>query len=567
MPSQNSNTFTTDNLLRVPPHSIEAERSVLACALTDEKLLSRVITEVKLDDFYDPVHKLIFQAIFDLINEQKAVDIITVMDKLSLKGKLEDIGGLPFLNGLLDAAPALTNVSHYTNIVHQKSLMRKLILALNDSLATCYKVEKADDVLDYISNNIFDLREVEKYGNIERLGEVVTSIINDIFQQFEKKESRRGISSGFPSLDIPLSGLRAGTLNILAARPAMGKSALAINIAHRVASSGKVVAFFSLEMSKEEIAYRVLSSQAFISSNKLSQASELNEKDFDDIGIAMRKLFNIGFYIDDKADNSPVQILSKCRQMKIEGHDLGLVIVDYMQLMRPDGRHDSRQQEISEISRGLKLLAKELNIPVIALSQLSRACEMRQNKRPMLSDLRESGSIEQDADAVLFIYRDSYYQNDREEGPREEAEVIIAKNRSGSTQTIKLEWLSSYTTFYDPASKRISDEDAPPENIGKLSDNLDYNPFDDDNSFNNSSISDSIENKTGFSSNKEIDNSNINLDDSDNFYNDEQANTDYSDDPNSVFDNMNTAAPWDEPKQNMELPDDWGFPGDNDLPF
>lgn len=466
--------------LKIPPHSKEAERSVLACALSGEKMLSQVVGELNSEDFYEPAHRLIYECIRELIHDSQPVDVITLMNRLSLKGKLETIGGLPYLNELTDAAPSLTNASHYAQIVRQKALMRKLIPAFHDCLACCYTEEKADQVLDFAASRIFGLREKQQYGTVERLGEIVSSVINDIYEQFHRKESRRGISSGFPSLDLPLSGLRPGTLNILAARPAMGKSALAINIAHRVSAEGKIVAYFSLEMNKAEIAHRVLSSQAMIRSDRLSRASELEEKDFDEIGKAMRRLYEIGFYIDDQADNSPFRILSKCRQMRVEGRKLGLIIIDYMQLMQCDGRHDSRQQEISEISRSLKLLAKEMNVPVLALSQLSRACELRQNKRPLLSDLRESGSIEQDADAVLFIYRDSYYQSEKEEGPREEAEIIIAKNRSGSTQTVKLEWLSEYTTFYDPASRRISDADAPPENVGvRIPENWDENPFDD----------------------------------------------------------------------------------------
>ncbi|MDO5732921.1 MAG: replicative DNA helicase [Eubacteriales bacterium] len=453
---------------RVPPHSTEAERSVLACALSSEKLLAQVVSQVREDDFYEPIHRIIFEAIRNLMNQRQAVDVITVMDQLSRMNRLDDIGGIQYLNQLLDAAPSLSNAENYARIVHQKSLLRQIILALDLCREACYTHESADDVLDLAAAKLFEVREDSSYGHMRRLGDVISDVINKLFAMYDSKESHLGISSGFPSLDQPLSGLRKGTLNVIAARPAMGKSALAINIAHRVALLGKKnVALFSMEMSQEEIANRVLASQAMIPSELLNDATRLESKDFDEISKAMKKLYDIGFYIDDQSNTTPMQILSKCRQLRVENRAMDLVIIDYLQLMNCDGRHDSRQQEISEISRNLKLLAKELQIPVIALSQLSRACEQRQNKRPLLSDLRESGSIEQDADSVLFIYRESYYTRRDQEAPKEEAEIIIAKNRAGKTATVRLEWLSQYTTFLDPNKHQLTDADAPPEHISR----------------------------------------------------------------------------------------------------
>ena len=446
----------------VPPHASHAERSVLGCAMSGEKLLAQVVTVVRVDDFYEPAHKLIYEAITELMSERQPVDVVTVMNRLSLKGQLDSVGGIAYLNELTDAAPSLGNVRSYAEIVHQKSLMRALILKLRSCLDSCYVEENVNLVLDSAAQSLFDLRENRGSGELVVLSHVIDDVINEVMQMSENKQLFRGLMTGYPSLDQAIGGLKKGSLNILAARPAMGKSALAINIAHRVAQTKKNVALFSLEMSRKEIAYRVMSAQGRIEADRLTRG-DLEKRDHEALSKVMNDLYSIGFYIDDRADTSPLQILSKCRQMRIEGKELSLIVVDYLQLMHCDGRHDSRQQEISEISRSLKLVAKELDIPVIALSQLSRAVEARQNKKPVLSDLRESGSIEQDADTVMFIYRDSYYQQDREEGPEEDAEVIIAKNRSGQTRTVNLSWLSRYTKFVDPQDRRPSDADAPPE--------------------------------------------------------------------------------------------------------
>jgi replicative DNA helicase len=435
---------------RVPPNSPQAEQSVLGCCMSGERYLAVITAMLKSEDFYRPDHRLIYDAICELYIGSRPVDIITVADLLESKALSEKTGGISYVSSLPDTAPVFANASHYAEVVRQKSILRRLIGSMDEVTGMCYdEAEDANALLDVAARRIYEIRENRDSVGLESLREIMGRAVNEINELARGKGRDRQISTGFKGLDRALGGLSKGSLVIIAARPSMGKSALAMNIAQKASTlNGVPVAIFSLEMSKDEVANRMLSAQAMVNNRNLRTGEILNE-DWDRIAKALPPLYAAPVHVDDRSGTTVMEMMSKCRQLRLESK-LGLVVIDYMQLMAGSSdRAESRQQEISEISRTLKIMARELNCPVIALSQLSRACEARADKRPMLSDLRDSGAIEQDADVVMFLYRDHYYDQNKTPMDTEEAEVIIAKNRQGATGTVRMGWYPRYTMFFD----------------------------------------------------------------------------------------------------------------------
>ena len=413
--------------------------------LLDKEVIPVVLESLKSVDFYRDDHKEIFEAVLDLFEKAEPVDIITVSEQLRIRGTLDNVGGLEYLTNIASAVPTTANVKHYARIVEEKSILRKLIKASSDIVNLGYEAsEEVSYVLDKAEKNIFDVIQNRNTQGFAPIKDVLVEAFNKLEELYNNKGYVTGIPTGFIDLDYKTAGLHNSDLVLVAARPAMGKTSFALNLAQYVAVHAKVpVAIFSLEMSKEQLVNRILCCEAMVDSQKM-RTGKLEDEDWQKIARALGPLSEAPIYIDDTPGVSVMDIRSKCRRLKLE-KNLGLVVIDYMQLMQGRGKPESRQQEISEISRSLKILAKELNIPVITLSQLSRAAETRTDHRPILSDLRESGAIEQDADIVMFLYRDDYYNPDTEK--KNISEVIIAKHRSGSTGTVELAWLGQYTKF------------------------------------------------------------------------------------------------------------------------
>ncbi|HHX37108.1 MAG TPA: replicative DNA helicase [Clostridiaceae bacterium] len=440
---------------RVPPNNIDAEKSVLGCCMSDYEILNQVTALLRTDAFYQPSHRLIYDAILNLSMSGKAVDTLTVSAELESQDQLDACGGRTYIMALPDAAPLISNALHYASVVQENYLLRQLLQAIDEIKRLVFTdAESAQGLIDLASRKIYEIRASDTISGLESIRDILSRAINDLAALAKGKKIAKTVRTGYPSLDnILTGGLRGGTLNILAARPGMGKSALALNIAQKASTIYRVpVVVFSLEMSKEEIINRMLSAQTQIDSRKL-KLGKIEAKDWERIGEAVPILYGAQVHVDDRTNNTPVEMLSKCRQLKME-NKCGLIVVDYLQLMTSHRRTENRQQEISDISRALKVMAKELDVPVIALSQLSRAVESRKEARPLLSDLRESGAIEQDADTVMFIYREGYYKDENKQissAERQSAELILAKNRSGATGTVQLEWLPIYTLFIDPS--------------------------------------------------------------------------------------------------------------------
>ena len=435
---------------RIPPHNPDAERSVLGAALLSKDALFEVVEKVRPDDFYDPNHREIFSVIYDLSKLNAPVDALTVSEELDKRGSLEMVGGRSYVAGLSSTTPTTANAAEYAKIVAEKASIRKLIATADDIVAKGYdKSMEAGQLLDYAENGIFEISQASQKGTYVPLKDVLLSNIDAIDKASKLKDGLTGITTGFKDLDDKTSGLQKSDLIILAARPAMGKTAFALSVALNAAvKGGATVMIFSMEMAKEQLGQRLLAMESKVEMQKL-KTGRLERRDWDDVNIALQDLSNADIVIDDTAGISIMEMKSKCRRLKAE-KKLDLIVIDYLQLMNPEGRSlDSRTQEISVISRNLKLLARELDCPVIVLSQLSRNPEQRTDHRPMLSDLRDSGSIEQDADIVIFLYRDEYYNEDTD-APGE-CEVIIAKQRSGPTGTVKVAWLDKITKFVDIA--------------------------------------------------------------------------------------------------------------------
>ena len=431
---------------RIPPQSLEAEQSVLGSMLIDKEVIPVVMEILRSDDFYRPDHKEIYDVIIELFDRAQPIDLITVSERLRLHGKLELVGGLEYLTNMATAVPTTANVKHYAKLVEEKALLRKLIKTSSDIVDLGFAAgEEVSYILDKAEQGIFDILQKRSSQGFVPIKDVLVDTFNKLEELYNNKGHITGVPTGFNDLDFKTSGLHNSDLILIAARPAMGKTAFALNVAQYAAVHGRVpVAIFSLEMSKEQLVNRMLCSEAMVDSGKM-RTGNLEDNDWQKVARALAPLSEAPIFIDDTPGISITEIRAKCRRLKLE-HNIGLVVIDYLQLMQGSrSKSENRQQEISEISRSLKILAKEINIPVITLSQLSRASETRTDHRPILSDLRESGAIEQDADIVMFLYRDDYYNPETEK--KNIAEVILAKHRNGSTGTVELVWLGQYTKF------------------------------------------------------------------------------------------------------------------------
>lgn len=434
------------NTFKVPPHSIEAEQSVLGAMLMDKESIIVVLEILKPQDFYKEAHREIFESIFNLFNREEPVDLITLTEELKKRGTLDAIGGIPYITSLSEGVPITANVKYYADIVEQKATLRRLIKSSEDIIQKSFSSEmEVPEVLELAQKHIYDISQGRYQEGFTPIKRVLSETFDKIEELYENKKSITGITTGFIDLDKKLSGFHNSDLILIAARPAMGKSAFALNLAQNAAIKASAsVAIFSLEMSKEQLMLRMLASESMVSLNKI-QHGNLSEDEWTKLAGAMLPLSHAKIYFDDTAGISIMEMRSKCRRLKMES-GLDMVLIDYLQLMQGDGKTENRQQEISAISRSLKMMAKELNCPVIALSQLSRAPELRGDHRPILSDLRESGAIEQDADLVMFLYRDEYYHPDSEK--KNVAEVIIAKHRHGETGSIELFWSGEHQNFW-----------------------------------------------------------------------------------------------------------------------
>ena len=431
---------------KVPPHDIEAEQAVLGSMLTDKDAVISAIEVLKEEDFYRTDNRAIYEAILNLYNRAEPIDIITVKAELESIGKFEQVGGLTYLVSLPDKVPTTANAMKYIKIVEEKSTLRNLIKTANEIIELGYDpTEDVEDIMESAEKKIFDIMQNKDKKGYAPIQDILVESFNQLEELYNRKQHITGVPSGFIELDYKTAGFHGSDLVLIAARPAMGKSAFALNIATNAAVRANVpVVIFSLEMSKEQMVNRILCSEAMVDSNKV-RTGKLEEDDWTKLAGSIGPLSDSEIYIDDTPGISVSEIRAKCRKLKLE-KNIGMVLIDYLQLVQGSNkRNGSREQEISEISRSLKILAKELNVPVIALSQLSRAVEQRPDHRPMLSDLRESGAIEQDADIVMFLYRDDYYNKESEK--KDIAEVIIAKHRGGSLGTVELLWLGSYTKF------------------------------------------------------------------------------------------------------------------------
>ncbi|KJS32137.1 MAG: DNA helicase [Desulfatitalea sp. BRH_c12] len=444
-------TTTDPSLQKLPPQSIEAEESILSTILLDNGTLLDVLEILTAEDFYRTAHQKIFTAIETLFRKAEPVDLITLANALRESNQLEEIGGAAYLARLVDTVPSAVNVAHYARIVRDKSALRRLISKAGAITQRCFEdAGDFDQVLDFAEASVFEISESKHRAAFHPLSKIIEDNIDALEKRQENRALVTGITTGFTRLDNMTSGLQGSDLIILAARPAMGKTALALNLARNAAVEGNVpVAVFSLEMSKEQLSMRILCAEARVDSSRV-RSGFLNPDDWNRITDAASALSEAPIFIDDSPDISATSIRTKSRRLKLD-KNLGLIIIDYLQLMRGHQSNERRDLEISEISRSLKLLAKELNVPVLALSQLNRKLEERSDKRPQLSDLRESGALEQDADVVAFIYRDEVYNKEENNPHRGTAEVILAKQRNGPTGVVPLTFLGQYTRFENPA--------------------------------------------------------------------------------------------------------------------
>ncbi len=433
--------------MRIPPHSVEAEQSVLGSILLDKEAMISVSETLVPEDFYKEAHKVIYESMLKLYNSQSEIDLITLTDELRDQGYLDDIGGIAYITSLSTVVPTTSNIKYYVNIVKEKSISRQLISAANDIINLGYDGSaKVEDVLENAEKKIFDISQERATNDFQPINQVISEALSMLEKLYEEKNDVTGLTTGFRDLNKKINGLQRSDLLLIAARPAMGKTAFALNLVQNAALKGDAsVAVFSLEMSKEQLVQRMIASQSTVELKKIKTGT-LADNDWPRITDGMAILSGAKIHIDDTPGIKISELRSKCRKLKIE-KGLDLVLIDYLQLMEGEGQNESRQQEIAKISRSLKILAKELDCPVVALSQLSRAPEQRADHRPMLSDLRESGSIEQDADIVMFLYRDEYYNPDTEK--KNIGEVIVAKNRHGETGTVELVWFGGIQKFAD----------------------------------------------------------------------------------------------------------------------
>jgi replicative DNA helicase len=449
-----------DSLRKVPPQSLDAEESVLGGVLLDSQALDRVIEILSIDDFYRETHRKIFRAMIALSEKGEPIDLITLVDTLKARGHLPDVGGATYLAELVEKVPSAANISHYARIVREKAVLRSLINVSNEIAGRCYGGQ--DDLerfLDEAERLIFDVAEKRIRPSFFKISDLIMDTVKTVEKLYERKELVTGVPTGFIDLDRMTAGFQPADLVIIAARPSMGKTALVLNIAQYVSLHANTpVGIFSLEMSKEQLVMRMLCAEARVDSAKV-RTGYLGERDFPRLAMAAGRLAEAPIYIDDTPAQNVLEVRAKARRLKREAN-IGLLIIDYLQLMRGLGSQENRTQELSEISGSLKALAKELSIPVVALSQLNRQVEQRADKRPVMSDIRESGSIEQDADVIAFIYRDEVYKQDSpEEGV---AEIIVGKQRNGPTGTVRLAFRREYTRF-DNLVENVEPEGEIPE--------------------------------------------------------------------------------------------------------
>jgi replicative DNA helicase len=432
---------------RLPPHNIEAEQVLLGTILIQEKSLLKVIELLSPEDFYRDSHKLIYAAAATLFERNQPHDMITVASLLQDQNRLEQIGGIAYLGMISDVIPFTGTLTHHAKIIREKAVLRRLIQTSAELAARCYdSQDDIDALVDKAEQTIFEVAQSKKKQGFEPMARIVPKAFDRVTRLSERKEHITGVATGYEELDRMTAGLQPADLIIVAARPSMGKTSLAMNMVQYAALVNKVpTAVFSLEMSAEQLALRMLCSVGKIDSQKI-RTGRLSDHDWPKLTRATGMLTDAPIHIDDTAGLTVLEMRAKARRLKSE-HDLGLVVVDYLQLMQGHSRNENRNQEISDISRSLKAMAKELDVPVVALSQLNRSLESRPDKRPMMSDLRESGAIEQDADVIMFIYRDEVYNKSPENPNRGIAEVIIGKQRNGPTGTVKLTFLGEYTMF------------------------------------------------------------------------------------------------------------------------
>ena len=432
---------------RLPPQSLEAEVSVLGGVLLENEALNRVLEVVNEGDFYREAHRQIFSALLGLYERNEPADLITLSEALKKRDALEEVGGIEYLNFLVNSVPTAANIVYYAKIIKEKSIVRKLINRATEIISQGYgDTGDVDEFLDRSERLIFEISEDRVRPSFFPIKDIIKASFKTIEKLYEKKQLITGVPTGFTKLDELTSGLQASDLIIVAGRPSMGKTALALNIAQHAAIEGGIPsAIYSLEMSKEQLALRMLCSNAKVDAHRL-RGGFLSEADWPNLTRAAGHLSEAPIFIDDTPGLTVLEMRAKSRRLKAE-HNLGLVVVDYLQLMRGRADSETREQEISDISRSLKALAKELTLPVIALSQLNRKVEDRGDKRPQLADLRESGAIEQDADVIIFLYRDEVYNRSEDNPHKGKAEIIIGKQRNGPTDKFELAFLDKYTCF------------------------------------------------------------------------------------------------------------------------
>lgn len=432
---------------RLPPQSLDAERGVLGSMLLETMAVATAITVLRPEDFYRDAHRAVFEAMVNLFEASEPIDLLTLSERLGRNGKLEMAGGLAYLTSLAAGVPTAAHVERYAHLVRDQSLKRQVIRAGTEIVGRGYESQvTSDDLLDEAEQLIFQIAQNKTTRTYARLGEVLESTISSFDRIYDSAQGITGIPTGFPKLDEILGGLQPADLIVIAARPSMGKTAFALNVARNAAITHDVPTIvFSLEMSKEQLATRLLCAEGFINQNNL-RTGKLSDQEWRNFAIAVERLSNAPIFIDDSPGLTALDVRARSRRLLAE-HKIGLVLIDYLQLMEARGRHENRQQEISAISRSLKALARELKVPIVALSQLSRAVESRQEKQPMLSDLRESGAIEQDADVVAFIYREDYYKPDLPPEQQNIAEINVAKQRNGPTGRVYLHFQREFGRF------------------------------------------------------------------------------------------------------------------------
>ncbi|GAA0467851.1 replicative DNA helicase [Alkalibacillus silvisoli] len=445
---------------RTPPHNIEAEQAVLGAIFLEPDAIVSASEMLSPEDFYRISHKRIFEIMLRLMDKGEPIDLVTVTTALTDAEMLNDVGGVSYLTDIANSVPTAANIDYYARIVEEKSTLRSIISAATGIVTRTFEEnEEVTELLDHAEKTILDISQDKSSGKFRNIKDVLINVYDNIEQLHHHDEEVTGVATGFRDLDQITSGFQKNDMIIIAARPSVGKTAFALNIAQNVAiHSSENVALFSLEMGAEQLVSRMLCAEGNIDAQRL-RTGKLEEEDWGKLTMAMGSLSNAGIYIDDTPGVKINEIRSKCRRLKQES-GLGMIMIDYLQLIQgPPGGSESRQQEVSEISRSLKALARELEVPVIALSQLSRGVEQRQDKRPMMSDLRESGSIEQDADIVGFLYRDDYYEEDSEK--ENIIEIIIAKQRNGPVGTVDLAFVKEYNKFVD-LDRRYGEADIPP---------------------------------------------------------------------------------------------------------